>query len=383
VKRAGNLLEAIAERENLRLAAFKALRGKRAKADARNYLEGLETNLRQLGEQIRSNVVSLGRCRQFTIHDPKERLITAPCFEERVLHHAIMNVCEPILDRWLLPDTYACRRGKGRVACLLRAQAFARRFPFFLKLDIRKYFDSIDHATLKEQLARRFKDRRLLALLERIIDSSGVAPGKGVPIGSLTSQHFANYYLGWCDRFVKEHQRVPDYVRYMDDMVLWADSRSELRAALAAVTSFLAERLQLTVKPQPYLNRTGGGMDYLGVRLFPTHQRLNRRSRRRFRTKMRDLDESWQAGRIGELEAQQRSQALMAFTTTVGLKSWHFRRRLLEQGTGDGQGPGSRAAWRELEQQRRELPVGEPQQERAGQLEPEQRVPPGHSSNGD
>jgi RNA-directed DNA polymerase len=105
------------------------------------------------------------------------------------------------------------------------------------------------------------------------MDSSGVAPGKGVPIGSLTSQHFANYYLGWCDHFVKEHQRVPGYVRYRDDMVLWADSRSELRAALAAVTSFLAERLQLTVKPQPYLNRTGGGMDYLGVRLFPTHQR--------------------------------------------------------------------------------------------------------------
>jgi RNA-directed DNA polymerase len=181
VKRAGNLLEAIAERANLRLAAFKALRGKRTKADARDYLDGLETNLRQLGEQIRTNAVPLGRCHQFIIHDPKERLITAPCFEERVLHHAIMNVCEPIFDRWLLPDTYACRRGKGRVACLLRAQAFARRFPFFLKLDIRKYFDSIDHATLKEQLARRFKDRRLLALLERIIDSSGVAPGTHSP----------------------------------------------------------------------------------------------------------------------------------------------------------------------------------------------------------
>jgi retron-type reverse transcriptase len=162
VKRAGNLLEAIAERENLRLAAFKALRGKRAKADARRYLEKIETNLRQLGEQIRTKAVPLGRCRQFTIHDPKERLITAPCFEERVLHHAIMNVCEPIFDRWLLPDTYACRRGKGRVACLLRAQAFARRFPFFLKLDIRKYFDGIDHATLKEQLARCFVENLVM-----------------------------------------------------------------------------------------------------------------------------------------------------------------------------------------------------------------------------
>src|SRR5262249_18192200 len=157
----------------------------------------------------------------------------------------------------------------------------ARQYPFFLKLDIRKYFDSIDHATLKELLARRFKDRRLLALLGRIIDSYQVAPGKGVPIGSLTSQHFANFYLGWCDRFLNERPAVPGYVRYMDDMALWADSPAQLTAVLQAVQPFLAGRLQLTVKPDPYINRTGGGMDFLGCRLFPTHQRLNPLSRRR------------------------------------------------------------------------------------------------------
>ena len=281
MKRAGNLLDAVADWDNLRLAAVKALRGKRGKDDARLYVANLDANLRRLGEQVRANSVPVGRFHQFTIHDPKERLITAPCFEERVLHHAILNVCEPVFERWLIDDAYACRRGKGRVACLQRAQIFARRHPIFLKLDVRKYFDSIDQATLKHLLARRFKDGRLLALLGRIIDSYAVTPGKGVPIGSLTSQHFANFYLGWCDRFIKEERRVPGYVRYMDDMALWAGSTAELSSTLEAMRSFLAERLQLTVKPEPYLNRTGRGMDFLGCRLFPTHLRLNGRSRRR------------------------------------------------------------------------------------------------------
>jgi hypothetical protein len=383
VKRVGNLLDAVAAWDNLRLAAARALRGKRGKADARLYVADLDANLRRLGEEIRSNSVPVGRFSQFTVHDPKERLITAPCFEERVLHHAIMNVCEPVLERWLVADTYACRRGKGRVACLRRAQAFARRFRFFLKLDVRKYFDSIDHVTLKALLARRFKDGRLLALLGRIIDGYTVTPGKGVPIGSLTSQHLANFYLGWCDRFIKEQRQIPGYVRYMDDLARWADSAAELSSALSAVRGFLADRLHLAVKPHPYVNRTGHGLDFLGCRVFPTHLRLSARSRRRFRRKLAALERALYQGRITEREAQQRGQALVAFTRSAGAKSWSFRLRAIEQTSGDGPGLGARAPRRQLEQRRQELPVGLPQQERAAQPEPQLRVPPGRSSNGE
>src|SRR5262249_35448126 len=159
----------------------------------------------------------------------------------------------------------------------------------------------------------------LLVLLENIIDSYSVAPGKGLPIGSLTSQHFANFYLGGSDRFVKEHRRTRGYVRYMDDMALWATSTAELRETQQAITAFLAEQLQLDVKPAPFLNRTKHGMDFLGCRVFPTHQVLNARSRRRFQRKLAALERALGTGRITEADAQVRGQALVAFTRTLDL----------------------------------------------------------------
>jgi len=120
MKRMGNLFERIVERDNLRLAFSKALRGKRDRLDARAFASTLDENLRRAADDVASGTFPLGRCRQFVIHDPKERVITAPCFAERVLHHAIMNVCEPVFERWLIHDTYACRIGRGRVAAVVR-----------------------------------------------------------------------------------------------------------------------------------------------------------------------------------------------------------------------------------------------------------------------
>jgi hypothetical protein len=283
MKRAGNLFERIVERENLRLAYYKALRGKRRQLEVRQFSDHLEAELAAMAEQVRAGTYPLGRFRQFIVFDPKERLITAPCFAERVLHHAIMNVCEPVLDGWLIDDTYACRTGRGRVAALQRAQTFARRYGFFLKLDIRRYFDSIGHERLLARLARRFKDGALLALLARIVHSFRGATGRGVPIGSLTSQHFANFYLGWFDRFVKERLRIKGYVRYMDDMALWSDDRRAIQTVLAETRQFLANELGLELKHCPYGNRAEHGMDFLGCRLFRQHTILNQRSRRRLR----------------------------------------------------------------------------------------------------
>jgi RNA-directed DNA polymerase len=123
MKRTGNLFEQIVARDNLRLAFHKALRGKRARRDAQQFARRLDQNLEEMAEQVATGTYPLGRYQQFIIHNPKERIITAPCFAERVLHHGIMNVCEPILDRWLIDDTYACRTGRGRLAALQRAQS--------------------------------------------------------------------------------------------------------------------------------------------------------------------------------------------------------------------------------------------------------------------
>jgi hypothetical protein len=170
----------------------------------------------------------------------------------------------------------------------------------------------------------------LLELLRRIIASYECLPGHGLPIGRLTSQHFANFYLGWFDRFVKEGLRSPGYVRYMDDMALWAETSEVLRNSLDVATTFLKDELDLEVKPSPYRNRVEHGMDFLGGRVFPRYIILNRRSRVRFRRKLRALEVAHRAGRIDELSLQQRASALIAYTRTPGLSSWRFRHSVLE-----------------------------------------------------
>jgi hypothetical protein len=134
MKRTRNLFERIVESENFRLAVSNAVRGKRHRPDARCFMERLDDNLTEMMSQVWTGTFPLDRFHQFVIHDPKERVITAPCFPERVLHHAIMNVCEPVFDRWLIDDTFACRTGRGRLPALQRAQGFARRFAYFLKM---------------------------------------------------------------------------------------------------------------------------------------------------------------------------------------------------------------------------------------------------------
>jgi len=225
MKRAQNLFDQIDDHENLRQAAHAAMKRKRAKMEARLFASNLEQELNQLSDKISRGTLVLGKHHQFWIRDPKERLITAPCFRERVLHHAMIRVCEPIFERWLIPDTYACRLGKGRIAALLRAKQFSSRFGFYLKLDIRKYFPSIPHSQLIVLLKRLFAEPRLLGLWSQVLSSYSPATKCGLPIGSLTSQHLANAYLGRLDRLVKEELREKGYVRYMDDMVLWNDCR--------------------------------------------------------------------------------------------------------------------------------------------------------------
>lgn len=329
MRRTGQLFEHILDRDNLRLAVHRALKGKRHRPEVQAWMADVESNLQRIGRQLRTATFPVGRYYQFVIHDPKERIITAPCFEERVVHHAIMNVCEPYLDRLLIFDSYACRKGKGRIACLLRARRFTARYRWFLKLDVRKYFDSISHERVLRLWQRRFKDERLFRLMASIIRSYRGTLGRGVPIGSLTSQHLANCYLGWYDRFIKEQLRLPAYTRYMDDVAIWSDDPDELREAERASRRYLGEELDLEIKPEPYRNRCAHGMDYLGCRLFPTHMVLNRRSRLRFRRNWQALEEGFARGDLSEAELQARSTALVAFTQTSGLSAWQLRQGVL------------------------------------------------------
>jgi retron-type reverse transcriptase len=328
MKRIGRLLEPILERDNLRLAFYRAARGKRATPEVIAFSADLDRTLTGMADEVRAGTFVVGRYRQFVIQDPKERIITAPCFAERVLHHALVAVCEPYFERWQLFDSYACRVGKGRDAAVRRAVHFASGHGWFLKFDVRKYFDSIDHERLLAQLERRFKDRQLLDLLRLIVRGFRGELGRGLPIGSLVSQYLANFYLTPVDRLVKERLGIPGYVRYMDDVALWSNDADQLRAARSACEEALHD-LGLSFKPVPYQNRTAHGMDFLGSRVLPHRAVLNRPSRVRFRRKLRQFAVVFAAGGLSDAELQQRVTALVAFTRAAGIRSWTFRRHLL------------------------------------------------------
>lgn len=358
MKRANHLFDRICERENLRLAVAKAMRDKRRKQEVQDFIESLESNLDRLRLELSNGTVGLGRFQHFTIYDPKERLISAPCFEERVIHHAIMNFCEPRLNRSLVDDTYACRTGKGREACLLRAKTFSARFPVFLKIDIRKYFDSVDHTILLKQLERKFKEAKLLKLLERVIACYHVHPGTGLPIGSLTSQHFANHYLSHLDRFIGESMGC-SMVRYMDDIVVWGNSFQQLKDVLNRIQKFTDAELALELNSKMQLNRSNLGVTMLGCRVFPDRIELNRQSKRRFVEKLRAITEQHEDRMLTAMEFQARSESLVAFCRAAGVCSWLFRRDALQRISNHGLGVEPHDAWRQLEQQRPELPLVE------------------------
>jgi RNA-directed DNA polymerase len=328
MKRADHLLEGIADPDNLRLAFWKARKGKNLSRQVQRYRDDLENNLLGLREQILAGRVDVGDYHYFKIYDPKQRQICAALFKEQVLHHALMNICHDHFEKKQIFDSYASRPGKGTHAAVKQAKKFCCSHSWFLKLDIRKFFASIQHDRLKKQLRTMFKDDHLLDILYTIIDSYAESPRRGVPIGNLTSQYFANHYLAGLDHFIKEQLRCKAYVRYMDDMVLWHDDKAWLKKSHHAVSEFVQTNLQCALKPA-LLNRTKQGVPFLGYRIFPFHIRLLRRSKIRFIKKMRYLDARYQSGEWSEAVCQRRVLPLVAFTALADAAE--FRKDVLER----------------------------------------------------
>lgn len=193
MKRVRISLEAIADRNNLALALHKAAMGKRHRPEVVRFLQAVDARLNQLAMDILTAKMPYGRYRTFQIYDPKKRRIHAACFEDRVFHHAVMNLAGPVLERAMLPVSFACRPAMGVHKAVQKVQQYLRRYPWYCKIDIAGYFASIDHALLLKVLMQRFKGDEFKQQLQRIIASHQQDLGKGMPIGSLTSQYFANY----------------------------------------------------------------------------------------------------------------------------------------------------------------------------------------------
>jgi hypothetical protein len=272
MKSYGGLFAAVVARRNVEVATDRAARGKRDRPAVQRFLAARDANIGQLVEDLAEGVYRPGPYRQFGILDPKPRLISCADFRDRIVHHAICRILGPLIDGRMIADSYACRDGKGAHRALLRARDFSRRFSWTLKADIRRYFDSVDHEALLRRLERLVREPALRALLAAIVRHPfpGQAPGKGLPIGNLTSQWFANLYLDELDHWAKEARRIPGYVRYMDDIACWAESKDALFAFAAEMRAFLAERLQLNLKEDRLvIAPVTEGMPFLGWRVYP------------------------------------------------------------------------------------------------------------------
>lgn len=316
MKRTSSLFEKIVSYENVRLAYLKARKGKTSKKSIRNFAKNVNENLFLVQKNLKSNPPVLSKYTQFKITDPKERIISVVPFLDRVMHHAIINILEPIFERQFIFHTYACRKEKGTHAAARYALKKAKSSKYFLKLDVKKYFDSINHAILKSFLTRIIKDGRCLSLLFSVIDSYSSSfsyknKQKGLPIGNLTSQFFANFYLSPLDHYVLEKMKPKGYVRYMDDIVVFSDSKSEVKNIFCLIKKFCREKLLLVLK-QPILGNCKSGVPFLGWRISSCGIYVLQKTKRRMKSKLRLIQRECNSGRITEEKASEKSCAVLA-----------------------------------------------------------------------
>jgi len=329
MKRQSKFFEQIIDYNNIRFAFLKALRGNRSSCSAVAFCKNIEKNLADVRGKLISFNCGWGDYRSFLIKDPKLRIISTAPFEQRIMHHAIMNVIEPVFDRPMIYHSYACRKGKGTHAAVRYAFGRCKTSPFFLKLDIRKYFDSIDHETLKTLLRRLIKDERALFLLDGVIDSYETSQGRGVPIGNLTSQFFANLYLAGMDHFILEELRPSAYCRYMDDFVLWASSLEELKKMFAQINEYVMQNLKLVIK-QPVFGKTAAGLPFLGFLIKDKGVYLLQKSKRRFKKRASEITAALNSGVITEEKAAERIRSVCAAVELA--RTNRLRRKVFEEG---------------------------------------------------
>lgn len=320
MKRNADLFWKIVDIDNLILASYRAFKGKSSVKEVKLFRQNFLENIFGLKEDLMLGNVEFGNYHRFVIYEPKERLICAAPIKQRIIHHAIMNICHNLFDRHLIFDCYASRPGKGIHKAIVRVKEKQKLFTYFVKLDIKKFFDSINHDVLKKQLKQLFKDEQLLSLFDKIIDSYGDT--KGMPIGNLTSQYFANHYLSSLDHYMKEIIKVPFYIRYMDDVVMMDRDKENLKQVIRHYILYAEKELKISVKP-PLIGRTCHGVPFLGYKIFGDRIIMNGKGKRRFAKKLLTLKKLYQSATISEGEYSARITSLLTYACFAD--SYKFR----------------------------------------------------------
>lgn len=323
MKRIGNLFDHFCSWPNLISAWRKASRGSRKNRKTAHFFYHLEPELFHLREKLLSGAWQPQPYRYFEIFDPKQRTISVAAFQDRIVHHAVVNILGPIYENRFIYDSYATRPEKGCHAAVLRSQQFLKECRWFFKSDIKKYFDSISHELLILQLARTIKDKPLLEILDKIIRNAGQS-GIGLPIGNLTSQFFANVYLHPFDLYLKQELQVKRYIRYMDDFVLFHTDKEKLKEAKFRAVDFLNSRLQLEINPKgSFFNSSANGLSFLGKRIFPGVIRFHPTNLKRITKRLSIQENRWNKGYLTDREFISRVNAywnMLSYYPAAGLR---------------------------------------------------------------
>lgn len=335
-----DLFEKLTTFEALHRAWGRVIRGRRSQTDVIRFESDLEPNLFDIQNSLLWKTYRTGPYRHFRVFEPKERAIAALPLKDRIVQHALVETIDPIWASRFIFDSYACRPGKGTHAGADRAQSFLRAelrehgTIYVLKADVSKYFPSICHDVLKRLIRRRIACPDTLWLIDGIIDSAA-EPGeimpRGIPIGNLTSQLFANIYLHELDAFVKEELREKRYLRYMDDFAIVGHDKAHLHALRRTIEDFLYANLGLRLNGKtqvfPISTTNGRSLDFLGYRIWPTHRKIRKDSAGRMRRKMKRMARQYHEGKI---TLDQVTQVVMSWIGHAGhADTFRLRSRIL------------------------------------------------------
>ncbi|MGJ9460136.1 reverse transcriptase domain-containing protein [Oceanobacillus sp. CF4.6] len=361
MKRFKGLYEQIIDYENLWNAYLNARKGKRYRGEVLEFTHNVEENLIQLQNELIHKTYKIGRYREFYLHEPKKRLIMALPFRDRVVQWAIYQVINPLFDKQFIDDSFACREGKGVQKAADRVQYWSRKLershkkPYYLKLDISKYFYRIDHDVLINILNRKINDKDLMWLLNIIIRSEdtpfGVPLGDhgfekeridgiGMPIGNLVSQLFANLYMNELDQYAKHEMKLHHYIRYMDDVVILHEDKKELHRIFEEIEAFLSYELKLQLNNKTTIRPIKDGIEYVGYRIWPTHRKLSKKTVKKMKARLKYLKNSFARGEVNVDDVRSTLMSylgLMKHANCYNLKNKILREFVLMRNTQDNE----------------------------------------------
>ena len=305
-------LERVASFHNLFEAHKKAARGCPDSNEILEFDFHLEKKLLALKMQLLNGSYIPAFPRYFTLFDPKKRNIAVAPFRDRVDHHAVVNILEPVFEKRFIFDSYASIKDKGTHRAVARAQTFIRRCPWYAKADVKHYFDTINHDLLLAMMAKKVQDTGLLSLIEKIVKRAGNET-TGLPIGNLTSQFFANLYLDSLDHYIKDGLGVRCYLRYMDDFVIFGWSQGQVTEQMKKAEIYCNDKLGLVLKKKAlHIGKSAQGLTFLGMGIYPGTIRVRSVNRRRSIHRIYKKHRAWRIGKINEEKLAESMESVMA-----------------------------------------------------------------------